>query len=165
MTTPLIRVCGADDLAERAGALNPTHIVSLIPSAEAATLAYAHNARHTALPIPDRERAGEEPWAADAAHSLLALGATLTAEDRVLVHCMAGISRSTAAALLLDLGHHGGPHSPTTAANALDRLLAHRPKAMPNGSLLAAADRALGLNGVLSRLRAATIGRALLTTP
>jgi len=157
MTHPLLRVCAEPDIAACAGALRPTHIVSLIPSTEAAAAARATGATHHRLPIPDVERAADAPWALDTARALLTLGAALGPEDRVLIHCWAGVSRSTAAALLLDLA--GAPITPSAIDAAVARLLEARPGALPNGSLLGAADALLGLPGSLSAARATILGR------
>lgn len=157
MTHPLLHVCAEPEVAACAAALRPTHIVSLIPSADAAAAARASGATHHPLPIPDVERAADAPWAVDTARALLTLGAALGPEDRVLIHCWAGVSRSTAAALLLDLAR--APITPTAIEAAVARLLDARPGALPNGSLLGAADALLGLSGALTHARAAILGR------
>jgi len=63
---------------------------------------------------------------------------SLRSSDLVLFHCMAGRSRSTAAALIV-LATRGSPES-----MAVDTLLAAAPKSTPNGWLLALADSMLG---------------------
>lgn len=162
---PTFRICGAFDLDEVAGAFAPTLIVSMIPDASALRLAHAWDARHLALPVPDREREAGAPWALATARVLLDTGAALPDDARVLVHCAAGISRSTAAAFLLDVGwtHKNHPITASDALEALDRLVAVRPEALPNGSLLGAADSLLGLSGVLAKGRAILVGRKLTT--
>jgi predicted protein tyrosine phosphatase len=62
-----------------------------------------------------------------------------------LVHCAAGISRSTATGIIL-LSTLGGPGSETWAAQ---RMLALVPDAVPNTLLLTFADRLLGRDGAL----------------
>lgn len=161
---PRFRICGAFDLDEAAGAFAPTLIVSMIDhDADALRLATAWDAKHLSLPVPDREREATAPWAIATARTLLTAGAALNADDHVLIHCMAGISRSTAAALLLDLGWTHKATAPSTkdVDDALERLVAARPEAMPNGSLLGAADTILGLKGHLARSRAVLVGRRL----
>jgi predicted protein tyrosine phosphatase len=64
---------------------------------------------------------------------------------KLLIHCEAGVSRSTAAALIIYacwLGP-GGEHE------AMERVLAQRPCAFPNSRMVAFADRLLGLDGRL----------------
>lgn len=64
-----------------------------------------------------------------------------------LVHCQAGISRSTATAVLL-FASWFGPGRETEAANAVLRLVPH---AMPNPLLIAYGDSCLGRRGNLKR--------------
>lgn len=155
---PRIAVCAALDLDQVAGAFAPTVVVSLLPDADADRLALAWGAQRLALDIPDRNGQGDAPWAIDAARRLLALGASLSPNDRVLVHCAAGVSRSPAAALLLDLGWcvaQGFPVDDALVAGAVDRLRAIRPTSYPNGSLLDAADSLLRAHGAVARARQA----------
>ncbi len=64
--------------------------------------------------------------------------------DHLLVHCMAGISRSTAAAAILMAQHNPGRES-----EAFDTLLSIRPRAWPNSRMIALADRLLERQGRL----------------
>ncbi|NWG45545.1 MAG: protein tyrosine phosphatase [Alphaproteobacteria bacterium] len=66
-------------------------------------------------------------------------------EDPILIHCFAGVSRSTAAALIA-LAHHEGPGREADAARRLRR--ASR-TASPNRRLIALADDVLGRDGRL----------------
>lgn len=66
-----------------------------------------------------------------------------TDEDKVLVHCHAGIARSTAVAMLI-LIQHGA-----TIQDALDTVLDVRSVAWPNKLIIRLGDTALGLNGEL----------------
>lgn len=66
-----------------------------------------------------------------------------TDEDKVLVHCHAGIARSTAVAMLI-LIQHGA-----TIEEALDTVLDVRPFAWPNKLIIRLGDTALSLNGTL----------------
>lgn len=64
--------------------------------------------------------------------------------DRLVIHCTAGISRSTAAlAILL------AQREPGTAAAVFAQLRAIRPKAWPNSLMIALADELLGAGGQL----------------
>ncbi len=69
-------------------------------------------------------------------------------EGSLLVHCYAGVSRSTATALIAATMKLGDP---LTAALLL-RVAA--PHALPNGRFLALADEVLGLDGTLIEARA-----------
>lgn len=67
---------------------------------------------------------------------------------RVLIHCEAGVSRSTAAALILYtclLGHG-------SEQEAMDRVLRQRPIARPNRRMVELADKLLGRGGRLIRV-------------
>jgi predicted protein tyrosine phosphatase len=67
----------------------------------------------------------------------------LTKDSKILIHCMAGISRSTAIAwaILVLVGY--------TVQEAKDILLQVRPEAWPNLLVLRYADKLLELNGEL----------------
>jgi len=67
----------------------------------------------------------------------------LTAHDKLLVHCSAGISRSTAVATGI-LCQHG-----LTPKAALEKVRLIRKGADPNEHIIALMDQALGLNGEL----------------
>ena len=65
---------------------------------------------------------------------------------RVLIHCEAGVSRSSAAALIIYACWLG----PGRELEAMERVLAQRPIAIPNRRMVALADRLLGRNGRLT---------------
>ena len=65
---------------------------------------------------------------------------------RILIHCEAGVSRSTAAALIIYACWLG----PGRELEAMERVLAQRPIAIPNRRMVALADRLLGRNGRLT---------------
>jgi predicted protein tyrosine phosphatase len=80
---------------------------------------------------------------------LLAFDRAQRADELLLVHCTAGISRSTAAlAILL------AQREPGTEADVFAHLRAIRPKAWPNSLMIALADELLGADGrLVSALR------------
>ncbi len=82
----------------------------------------------------------------DAVAALLAIGETLraTAPDAVLVHCHAGISRSTAAAAILMAQFNPGREDAVCT-----RLTEIRPQAWPNSRMIRFADEQLGRDGAL----------------
>lgn len=68
---------------------------------------------------------------------------TFTDDDRVLIHCHGGISRSTAVAVLV-LIQHGA-----SIEDAVDFVLTIRPQAWPNKLIIRLGDVALGQDGAL----------------
>ena len=67
----------------------------------------------------------------------------------LLIHCEAGVSRSTATALIM-YAHWLGPGRED---EAMERVIAQRPFAIPNRRMVALADVLMGLNGRLLRAR------------
>ena len=80
---------------------------------------------------------------AEQIQDLLEFTTVLNSTDRLLVHCHAGISRSTAVALGV-LCQHG-----FTPNEALKLVLSIRPQALPNQHILTLFDEILGLEGEL----------------
>ena len=67
----------------------------------------------------------------------------------LLIHCAAGVSRSTAAALIIYACWLGRGNED----EAMRRVIAQRPCAIPNRRMVALADKLLKLNGSLVRAR------------
>ena len=126
----------------------PSHVVSLL-SPEEIHLAPGGHApeRHLRLAMHDlRDEivfSGEVPPCAEHVAELLAFADTWDAADAILIHCWAGVSRSTAAAFTLACARN--PSVPETAiARALREA---SPTAWPNPVLVGCADTALGRSG------------------
>jgi predicted protein tyrosine phosphatase len=81
----------------------------------------------------------------DTVENILAWGKGLPADAIVLVHCEAGVSRSTAAALALMVQERGREK----IDECLDLLLERRPEACPNPLITKWADEILGCDGHL----------------
>lgn len=81
-------------------------------------------------------------------HAILEFGRSLDAKSKVLIHCMAGISRSTAAAWIL-----GVQAAPGHEADIYAFIRRIRPQAMPNRLMVRIADPILGAEGRMIRLR------------
>lgn len=135
-----IKICGrleATSLIERGW---PTRIITLtcedIPLAGDHHLQVAFN--DISRPIDGRVLPTMEHLA-----SILAFTQALTADDRLLVHCMLGISRSTAAAIAI-LIQHGMSYD--AAFRHIETL---RPILLPNQLLIQHCDEHFGLNGAL----------------
>jgi predicted protein tyrosine phosphatase len=93
--------------------------------------------------------------------AILTFGREAAEAGGLLVHCHAGISRSTAATLMI----LAQAHSHEAEEELADRLLQARPQAWPNSRMIAFADELLDRRG---RLTAATSGiyvRQLATRP
>ncbi|WP_085375552.1 tyrosine phosphatase family protein [Magnetospirillum sp. ME-1] len=147
-------ICGLDELADELEAFNPTHVISILDPGED---------DHDPLVFPglikvlslrffdlhamggvvgrslDRQGRNEHP-SVDHAESIIQFGRVIPAGARVLIHCWAGVSRSTAAAYVLACLH-------MTTDEAMDLILGLRPGAMPNRLIVRFADKILGFEG------------------
>lgn len=122
------------------------HVLTLIsPDAEAPNV----DVPRTVLRFNDiaEPRPGLVPPSAETMAAILALRERLSPDATLLVHCHAGVSRSTAAAYVLACAIR-----PAGEERALaDFLRARCPQATPNSLMVALADRALGRDGAMSR--------------
>jgi predicted protein tyrosine phosphatase len=144
-----LTVCGLDELDVHA-ARGVTHVLSILdpewPEPEA-FLAFDPHFRatfrfHDAI---EPDPGVLLPQRADV-EAILAFGRDAGDVSHLLIHCHAGISRSTAAMLMILAQAH--PHESEDAA--VDELLAIRPQAWPNSRMIAFADELLGRNGRLT---------------
>ncbi|HEV7440851.1 MAG TPA: protein-tyrosine-phosphatase [Methylobacterium sp.] len=154
-------VCGLEEIAghdER----GVSHVLSLLdpgtPEPESFGGFPAH--RRTTLRFHDCLAPGEglvPPERADVA-AILAFGAEARGAAHLLVHCHYGLSRSTAALLILFA--QDAPEMPAEAL--VERLHALREPAWPNARMIAFADTMLGrdggLNTAVRRLHAHQLG-------
>lgn len=124
----------------------PSHLVTLLsPEHMIETPEGFDPARHLRLSVNDVPEAwgAEMPPAPHHVDELLAFGRGWKGDAPLLVHCWAGISRSTAAAYIL-LSDKLGPGTEEKLARA---LRAAAPHAFPNPLLIAHADKALDRKG------------------
>ena len=150
---PLLRhrlsICGLDELPAFA-ADGVSHIISIIDPAlpEPPSFAAYPPHRRDTFRFDDviDPRPGYEPPVSDDIERLLAVGERLSGESpqHLLVHCHAGISRSTAASAILLAQFNPGRES---AAFALIRSI--RPRSWPNSRMVQMADSMLGRDGLL----------------
>lgn len=143
---------------ERAGALHrPSHLVSLLsPTGEAVWPTSDSGGAHLRLAFHDIAEPREGYTAPDAAlvARLLDFAAEWDAARPMLVHCWAGVSRSTAAAFIIAC-----QRDPDRSERDIARALrAAAPYASPNPLLVSLADAALGRAGRMSAA-VAEIGR------
>jgi predicted protein tyrosine phosphatase len=161
-----VTICGIPELGEHCEA-GVTHVLSILDPLWPDPPAFADFAPHRRLalrfhdiiePVPGRFAPNREDVA-----RLLAFGQELgdAAPCHLLVHCHAGISRSTAAtALILAQAH---PERP--ARDIFDAVSQIRPRAWPNLRILEFGDDLLGRGGEIVAGAAAVYRRALDTDP
>ncbi len=146
-----ITVCGIEELQDFAP-LGVTHVLSILDPPEPTPTAFTTYPAHARLELRFNdiieERTGEiAPSAADV-DLLLAFGRDLTAERQnghLLVHCHAGISRSTASMILL-LAQACPGRSEREIVGEVVRI---RPKAWPNLRVIKFGDTLLKRGGAL----------------
>jgi predicted protein tyrosine phosphatase len=151
MTPPgsFATVCGLDELDGHA-ARGVTHVLSILdpewPDPEA-FLAFGPHARAT-FRFHDAIEPGRGvllPERADV-EAMLAFGRDAGDVSRLLIHCHAGISRSTAAMLMILADAY-----PDESEDAIaDRLTSIRPQAWPNLRMIVFGDEVLGRAGRLT---------------
>jgi predicted protein tyrosine phosphatase len=160
-----LTVCGLDEL-DRHSARGVTHILSILDPEwpePAAFLSFDPHFRatfrfHDAIEPDPRivlpERVDVE--------AILAFAHEAGDDLRhLLIHCHAGISRSTAAMLMILARAH-----PQESEDALaDRLMQIRPQAWPNSRMIAFADELLGRDGRLIAAAVRIYARHLKTRP
>ena len=157
-------ICGLDELDEHA-ARGVTHVLSILdpewPEPEAflafdphhrATLRF-HDAILPApgLMLPERSHV----------EKILAFGRDVGDVTHLLIHCHAGISRSTAAMLMILAQARPDEREDLVA----DRLVAIRPQAWPNSRMIGFADELLGRQGRLLAAVARIYARRLEVLP
>jgi predicted protein tyrosine phosphatase len=151
---PAFAICGLDELIGHQGR-GVTHILSILdpewPDPEAFQ-AYDPHFRAT-LRFHDAIEPGPDillPQKADV-EAILTFGRDAAEAGGLLIHCHAGISRSTAATLMILAQAHPNEGEDELA----ERLLQTRPQSWPNSRMINFADGLLDRNG---RLMAATTG-------
>lgn len=142
-----IYVCNIHEMPWRVATLRPSHLVSLVPREEQPPTPRGITAdRHLRLEIDDVAEPFPGYVLPDTNHvaALIDFLRGWSGNQPILFHCLAGISRSTAAALIaLTLNAEG---SETEAARTLREAAPH---ARPNWRIIALADDALRRQGRL----------------
>lgn len=143
-----VTICGIPELDEHCAA-GVTHVLSILDPEWPDPAAFASFSPHRRLalrfhdiiePVPARLA----PTQADI-ERLLGFGQELAAhaDGHLLVHCHAGISRSTAATTLI----LAQAHPEEAAKDILEAVARIRPRAWPNLRMLELGDALLGRNG------------------
>jgi predicted protein tyrosine phosphatase len=149
MTIASFEICGLDEL-DRHATTGITHVVSILDPEwpeppEFAAFGPHHLLRLRFHDVIEVDETIFEPPQPHHVEAVLEFGRSLPDGARLLVHCHAGISRSTAATLLLL-----AQAQPDAEADSLVATIAERrSKAWPNLRMVELGDAALGRNGTL----------------
>jgi predicted protein tyrosine phosphatase len=159
-----LTICGIPELLQHSAA-GITHVLSIVAPEDDEPSAFAAFGPHRRLalrfhdiiePTPGRLAPTREDVAA-----LLAFGRELAVGDHLLVHCHAGVSRSTAAAALILA--QAQPNRP--AREAFEAVVEVRPRAWPNLRILELGDQLLGRGGEIVAAAAPIYQRLLKLDP
>lgn len=142
-----ITICRKSEVYKVCEDQNITHIISTLDPGDRIT-APSYITDHLLLTFDDIEEPNEKysPKLEDVAE-ILEWSRKLKDEDRVLIHCWAGVSRSTALALAVWIQHHGKDYEA-----ARKWLVETRPIACPNRLIAEYADMILGCDGELYKV-------------
>ncbi|WP_297371786.1 tyrosine phosphatase family protein [Acidocella sp.] len=167
MTLPFkLIICGLDELPAHAGA-PVTHVLSILDPTHPAPEAFGSFGEHDKLELRfddviDDQPGKKSPQPSDV-EALLSFGHGFDPSRgaQFLVHCHAGVSRSTASAALLIA--QAQPNLP--AARIFDQLATLRPQLWPNLRLIELGDARLHRQGELIDAVARLYARQLARTP
>lgn len=165
-TAPRITICGIPELGAHCTA-GVTHVLSILGPSTPEPPELAAFAPHQRLMLRFHDVIAPQPDqigpTRDDVERLLAFGREVGAmpDAHLLVHCRAGISRSTAAAALILM--QANPD--WSARAALDAIAAIRPRAWPNLLMLELGDAVLGRNGEIAAAVGAIYARVLARDP
>ena len=167
MSTPKIYVCGVPEL-EAAFANAFTHVISIWDPEWIDRGGVEHQlkkrlAGETRLHIAYFhycivEEPGRRLPAEDDLRQILTFAADLKPEAHLLIHCWAGISRSTAVAYAILCQFMG----PGRESDCIEAILAARPHAFPNTLIVDLADRILERHGAMRQACEKLISRVYL---
>ena len=163
---PHITICGIPELGEHAAA-GVTHVLSLLGPDLPDPPEFAAFAPHRRLILRFHDviepQSNQNAPTREDVERLLVFGREVSEipKGHLLVHCQAGVSRSTAAAALILI--QANPEWPASAA--LDVIAAIRPRAWPNLLILELGDAVLGRNGEIAAAAGAIYRRVLVRDP
>jgi predicted protein tyrosine phosphatase len=165
-----LTICGLDELDDHS-ARAVTHVLSILdPNWPEPEAFFAYDPHHrTVLHFNDaiEPGAGVELPRVSHVEDILAFGhgfqrdLAARREAHLLIHCHAGISRSTAAMTTLLMQ----AHPEETEEQIFERLAAIRPQAWPNSLMIGFADELLGRGGRLTAALRRHCGRRLAARP
>jgi predicted protein tyrosine phosphatase len=145
-----ITICGIDELQGH-GALGATHVLSILDPEFPVPEAFGEYGEHDRLELRFHDIIDPTPGmilpGPEHVEAILAFGRNLDADPQanLIVHCHAGISRSTASMALILA--QAMPHEPAEAILATVHSI--REKAWPNLRLIELGDALLGRDGTL----------------
>jgi predicted protein tyrosine phosphatase len=161
-------ICGLSELEGHSDS-QVSHVVSILDPAHPQPSAFAFYDEHERLELRFHDVIDKKPLHSEPEHhhieQILSFGRNVLSEPEkrrhLLVHCHAGISRSTAAmTLILALGQ---PELPASAV--LAQLLTIRAKAWPNLRMLSLGEEQLGRPGEFTSAVAGLYRRQLQLRP
>ena len=161
-----LTICGIPELDEHCSA-GVTHVLSILDPEFDDPPAFAAFGPHHRLALRFHDVIEPRPDCLAPSRAdverLLAFGRELidAPDPHLLIHCHAGVSRSTASAALILA--QAWPDRP--ASSALDAVAAIRPRAWPNLRILEFGDALLGRNGELVAAAAAVYRRVIERDP
>lgn len=143
----MIYVCSLLELNEHAAALKPDRVISIVaPEEQPATPPGVAADAHLRVSCHDITAPGPMQILPDRRHvkQIVAFARQWDPTRRILIHCQAGISRSTAAALITYAAHF-----PDTVHEAAAHLRRTGPHVRPNPLMTEIGDELLGMEGRL----------------
>lgn len=160
----MIYVCNLIEMPIHAATLAPSHLISLVPREEQPETpqGLASN-RHLRIEIHDISQPFEGFILPEEQHisELIAFIRDWPAQQPLLIHCVAGVSRSMAAALIAAVIKGDGDELRTAR-----RLRAAAPHAHPNQRIISVADTLLGCQGrLIAACEAMGLGNAVIAGP
>ena len=157
-STGALHVCPLSRLVETLATTGARSVVSLLALRQRGLMPPLGDVRHLALDLSDISAPMDGHVLAEEGHvaELLAFARAWDRRNPLLIHCYAGVSRSTAAAFAVLCALAPG----WSEAEAALRLRMASPSATPNPRLVALADAALGRDGrMIAAIRAIGRGR------
>jgi predicted protein tyrosine phosphatase len=144
-----LTVCGLDEL-DRHRARGVTHVLSILDPEWPEPEAFQDFGQHFRATLRFHDAIEPDPGVVlpqkPDVDAILAFGRDAGDIRHLLIHCHAGLSRSTAAMLMI----LAQAHPQETEEAVVGRLLQIRPQAWPNSRMIGFADERLGREGRLS---------------
>jgi predicted protein tyrosine phosphatase len=144
----MIYICPLNTVEEAIAEHSPSHLMSLLdPASMIDTPGGIDAENHLKVSVNDIAHSAPDMIAPNDGHiaALIDFAQTWPREGPLLIHCWAGISRSTAAALITYCARNPNADE----ADAAVRMRAHAPHAKPNRLMIEIADRLLERDGRL----------------